>query len=49
MLKKNLNKSIMAFYETNQINPMVNAHYYDIVTMYETSRKIDREKEREAP
>lgn len=39
----------MAFYEINQINPMVNAHYYDIVTMSETSRKRDREKEREAP
>jgi len=35
----------MAFYQTNQINPMVNAHYYDIVTMSETSRKIEKEKE----
>lgn len=36
-------------YETNSINPMVKAHYHDIVTMSEMSRKIDREKEREAP
>lgn len=37
-----------SIYESNQINLAVKAHYCDIVTMSEMSRKIDREKEREA-
>lgn len=37
-----------SIYGSNQINLAVKVHYRDIVTMSETSRKIDREKEKEA-